>query len=76
MAANLPRSRAYRRNPPPFKHVAIAWAMHSEMPLNDAAQYFSTSCETLERVSWHHHPDLQNETAATVGATWIDAAGK
>lgn len=59
-----------------LKHTAITWAMQLGMPLNDAAQYFSTSRDTLERVYWHHHPDYQNEAAATMGALWIEAKGK
>ncbi|MGA0598138.1 tyrosine-type recombinase/integrase [Enterovirga sp. CN4-39] len=46
-----------------LKHTAITWAMQEGMSKEDAAKFFSTTVETIERHYWHHHPDFQKEAA-------------
>ena len=50
-----------------LKHTAITWAMQNGMSKEDAAGFFSTTVETIERHYWHHHPDFQREAAARMG---------
>ena len=50
--------------PHTLKHTAITWAMQKGMKLEDAANYFGTSSETIRRVYYHHHPDFQEEAVA------------
>ena len=50
-------------SPHTLKHTAVTWAMFAGVPLADAAGYFGTSIQTLERVYFHHHVDFQRETA-------------
>ncbi|MBQ4826079.1 hypothetical protein J4729_16175 [Leisingera sp. HS039] len=38
-------------------------AMQSGLKLAVAANFFSTSIETSERVCYHHHPEFQTEAA-------------
>lgn len=47
-----------------LKHTAITWALQRGAEIWDAAGYFSTSAETIERVYGHHSPRHQ-ETAVT-----------
>lgn len=42
-----------------LKHTAITWAFQRGMTLEDAADYFSTSTATLERVYRQHSPEHQ-----------------
>ena len=49
--------------PHTLRHTAITWAMHSGVPLADAAGFFGVSVKVLEDVYLHHHPDFQAETA-------------
>jgi len=37
-----------------LKHTAITWAMQNSSTIEDAASFFSTSTDTIERVYWHH----------------------
>lgn len=45
--------------PHTLKHTAITWALQKGASPWDAAGYFSTSIETIERVYAHHSPDHQ-----------------
>lgn len=45
--------------PHTLKHTAITWALQSGASVWDAAGYFATSPETIERVYGHHSPDHQ-----------------
>lgn len=45
--------------PHTLKHTAITWALQNGAKIWDAAGYFSTSVETLEKVYGHHSPDHQ-----------------
>lgn len=50
-----------------LKHTAITWAMQNGMTLEDAASFFATTKETIERVYWHHSPFYQQKAATLVG---------
>ncbi|MGS5046046.1 MULTISPECIES: tyrosine-type recombinase/integrase [unclassified Mameliella] len=45
--------------PHTLKHTAITWAMQRGATIWDAAGYFGTSAETIERVYGHHSPHHQ-----------------
>jgi integrase len=46
--------------PHTLKHTAITWAMQKGLRIEDAAEYFDTSAETIRRVYYHHSPDFQD----------------
>ncbi|MBP9233302.1 MAG: site-specific integrase [Hyphomonadaceae bacterium] len=46
-------------SPHTLKHTAITWAMQKGLPVEDAADYFDTSAETIRRVYYHHSPHYQ-----------------
>jgi integrase len=50
--------------PHTLKHTAITWAMQKGMKIEDAADYFGTSMETIRRVYYHHSPDYQQDAVA------------
>ena len=50
-----------------LKHTAITWAMQAGVSKEDAASFFATTVETIERTYWHHHPDFQRAAAASMG---------
>lgn len=50
--------------PHTLKHTAISWAMQKGMKIEDAADYFGTSMETIRNVYWHHSPDYQEDAVA------------
>lgn len=50
--------------PHTLKHTAITWAMQKGMRIEDAADFFDTSEETIRRVYYHHHPDYQADAIA------------
>lgn len=52
--------------PHTLKHTAITWAMQKGMQIDDAAQYFGTSRETIIRVYWHHSPYFQQDAVAVM----------
>lgn len=39
-----------------LKHTAITWAMEKGLTVEDAADYFDTSAETIRKVYYHHSP--------------------
>ncbi|RNF34198.1 integrase [Paracoccus methylarcula] len=45
--------------PHTLKHTAITWALQRWASIWDAAGYFSTSAETIERTYGHHSPNHQ-----------------
>jgi integrase len=49
--ANLPDV-----TPHVLKHTAITWAIQKGLTVEDAADYFDTSAETIRRVYYHHSP--------------------
>ena len=42
-----------------LKHTAITWPIMRGLGLEDAAEYFDTSPETIRRHYWHHSPHHQ-----------------
>ena len=46
--------------PHTLKHTAITWALQNGAPVWDAAGFFSTSVETIQRVYGHHAPDYMS----------------
>lgn len=50
--------------PHTLKHTAITWAMQKGMKIEDAADYFGTSAETIRKVYYHHSPDFQEDAVA------------
>jgi len=49
-----------------LKHTAITWGMQNGMEVGEAASYFSTSIETIQKHYWHHSPDYQSAAAAAM----------
>ena len=47
--------------PHTLKHTAVTWAMQKGVDKWQAAGFFGTTYETLERNYAHHHPDFQRE---------------
>jgi integrase len=45
--------------PHTLKHTAVTWAMQKGVDKWQAAGFFGTTYETLERNYAHHHPDFQ-----------------
>lgn len=51
-----------------LKHTSITWSMQRGTSKEDAASFYGTTVETIERHYWHHHPDFQSEAAENVAA--------
>lgn len=49
-----------------LKHTAITWAMQNGASIEDAASFFSTSTDTIERVYWHHSPYCQESAVSAI----------
>ena len=45
--------------PHTLKHTAITWALQNGASVWDAAGFFATSAETIEKVYGHHSPNFQ-----------------
>lgn len=52
--------------PHTLKHTAITWAISRGVSIADAAGYFATSAETIERVYWHLSPHFQAGAVAAM----------
>lgn len=52
--------------PHSLKHTAITWAIQGGATVADAAAYFATSIETIERVYWHLSPNFQQGAVAAM----------
>lgn len=46
--------------PHTLKHTAITWAIQKGLTVEDAADYFDTSGETIRKVYYHHSPNYQD----------------
>lgn len=55
-----------RITPHVLKHTAITWALQRGATIWDAAGYFSTSPETIQKVYGHHSPDHQATAVAAM----------
>jgi len=49
-----------------LKHTAITWAIQNGASIADAAAFFSTSTDTIERVYWHHSPRFQESAVQAI----------
>ena len=56
---------SWKPTPHTLKHTAITWAIEGGASMADAAGFFATSTQTIERVYWHRSPHFQ---AGAVGA--------
>jgi len=52
--------------PHTLKHTAITWVLQGGASVWDAAGYFATSPETIERVYGHHSPDFQQSAIKAI----------
>ena len=50
----------FRITPHTLKHTAITWTIQNGSSIADAAAFFATSPETIERVYWHLSPFFQD----------------
>jgi DNA invertase Pin-like site-specific DNA recombinase len=50
--------------PHTLKHTAITWAIQKGLSVEDAADYFDTSAETIRKVYCHHSPAYQDRAVA------------
>jgi len=57
-----------RVTPHTLKHTSITLAIIGGMAAEDAADYFSTSIETIQSTYWHHSPYHQQHAVAVMSA--------
>lgn len=60
------RAGIKRITPHTLKHTAITLAIQSGMSAEDAADYFSTSIETIQSNYWHHSPKHQERAVSQI----------
>ena len=51
-----------------LKHTAITWAIMNGLGVEDAAEYFDTSPQTIRKTYWHHSPHHQERALEIVSA--------
>lgn len=56
----------WRPTPHTLKHTAITWAIQGGASIEDAAGFFATSVETIERVYWHLSPRFQQGAVGAI----------
>ena len=49
-----------------LKHTAVTWAIMSGLGVEDAAEFFDTSPQTLRKTYWHHSPHHQERALEIV----------
>ena len=49
-----------------LKHTAVTWAIISGLGVEDAAEFFDTSPQTLRKTYWHHSPHHQERALEIV----------
>lgn len=49
-----------------LKHTAITWAIKNGLHIEDAAEYFDTSPETIRKHYWHHSPHHQQRAVEII----------
>lgn len=49
-----------------LKHTAITWAIKNGLNVEDAAEYFDTSPETIRKHYWHHSPHHQERAVSVI----------
>lgn len=52
--------------PHTLKHTAITWAIRGGASIPDAAGFFGTSADTIERTYWHLSPHFQSAAVAAL----------
>lgn len=52
--------------PHTLKHTAITWAIQGGASIADAAGFFGTSADTIERTYWHFSPYFQSDAVAAL----------
>jgi hypothetical protein len=50
-----------------LKHTAVTWSIQAGTSAEEAASFFATTVETIQRHYWHHSPDYQRDTAKRIG---------
>ena len=56
----------WKPTPHSLKHTAITWAIQGGASVADAAGFFATSIETIERTYWHLSPHFQSGALAAI----------
>lgn len=56
----------WRPTPHTLKHTAITWSIQGGASIEDAAGFFATSVETIERVYWHLSPHFQKGAVSAI----------
>ncbi|WP_323768171.1 site-specific integrase [Antarctobacter sp.] len=51
-------------SPHTLKHTAITWAIQRGLTVEDAADYFDTTAETIRKTYYHHSPHYQDRALA------------
>ncbi|MFU1479071.1 site-specific integrase [Roseovarius sp. C7] len=54
--------------PHTLKHTAITWAIQRGLTVEDAADYFDTSAETIRKTYYHHSPHYQDRALDILNA--------
>lgn len=49
-----------------LKHTSITWAIKNGVTVEDAAEYFDTSPETIRKHYWHHSPHHQQRAVEII----------
>jgi integrase len=49
-----------------LKHTAVTWAIMAGLDVEDAAEFFDTSPQTLRKTYWHHSPRHQERALEIV----------
>lgn len=55
-------------SPHTLKHTAITWGIQRGLTVEDAADYFDTSAETIRSTYYHHSPHYQDRALAILNA--------
>lgn len=61
------KAKVRRITPHGIKHTAITLAIRAGMSIEDAAEYFSTSPDTIRKTYWHHSPHHMQRQAGMMG---------
>lgn len=62
--------------PHTLKHTAITWAIQGGASISDAAGFFGTSAQTIERTYWHLSPDYQGGAVAAMEGKGVKRPAK
>src|SRR5690554_3685358 len=56
----------WKPTPHTLKHTAITWAIQRGVSITDAAGFFGTSTDTIERTYWHLSPYYQQDAVTAM----------